>query len=386
MFDAIIVTPDESLAEGLERFAVDSGQVTVYRTIEQYPTPYELVRLMNACDPQLMVIDLSDWERARPLLAKLRASYSKTAILGFGGGWKEEHLERYAAAGVNALMQSPITLEDFRNGVAQAVRSVRGTVRENVIAFFPAKAGSGCSLTAFHVASCVAERHPGKVILIETDLHSATLNIRLDLNAPHYVQDVLQNPSVLSRAEWGGFLVQRSGLDLLLADSTRREIHVQWDAYFDLIEFVAASYDYVFLDLPEVVSDSATELLQRAGKVCLVTTLSRVAIELARRKTVLFDENGLQGDRLSVVANRAPFSERLVEELEELLDRKVAGVLPEDADSLQTLELEGQPVTSETELGRAYLKLAAVLLGEPVPAEAEEPKKPKSRLAAILGR
>ena len=386
MFTAVVVTPEKSLAEGLERLAVGSGQVTVYKSVEHYPTSYELARLMNSCNPELLVIDLGNWERARVVVAKVYSAYPRTAVVGFGGGWGEGQLELYAGAGVAAFMRSPITLDEFRSGVAQAVKSVLGTVHQNLIAFLPAKAGSGCSLTAIHAASSLAEGFSRKVAFIEGDLGSGTLGVRLGLTTGNYVQDVLENPGVLNRGEWGRLVVKGFGVNLLPADGERPATSAQWNNYFDLIEFVAASYDYALVDLPEVVEGAAAELLHRAGTVCLVTAPSRVAIELARRRIAHLEANGIGRQRVSLIVNRASPRASFTERLEEALGVRVVGVLPDDATSLRVVELEGRPVARDTDLGRAYLRLAAALAGESVPVEAEQPKRPKLRLAAILGR
>ncbi|MCP5118439.1 MAG: hypothetical protein GY953_47110 [bacterium] len=385
MFTAIVVTPERSLSEGLGRLAVDSGQVTILRLIDHYPAPYEMVRMMNACDPELVIVDVGDWELARPVVAKIRLTFPKTAILGFGGGWGKA-ADVYTRSGVAALMESPITLDEFQQAVALAVRSVRGTIHKNVIAFLPAKAGSGCSLTALHTATSLAGQFSRKVIFIETDLHSGTLATRLLLSPPHYLQDVIDNPTVLNRSDWIRYVVEQHGVDLLPADVGRRASTAQWNSYFDLIDFVAATYDFVVVDLPEVVDDAMAEILDHAAAICLVTTPSRPALELARGEIVELAEKGVDRQRISLIVNRWPYAGQEVERLENALGHKVAAALPDDDDSLEPMEFEGLPVATETDLGRSYVRLAAKLAGEPMPVEPEEEKPPKRGLAALFGR
>ena len=386
MFTALVITRDRSLGEGLERLAVASGQVSVSRSVDHYPTPFELVQALNACDPELVFLDISDWELARPVAESVREKAPKAAVVGFGGGWIEGRGDSFAKAGVSTLLTSPVTLKELQDGVARAVRSVRGTVLKNVLAFLPAKAGSGCSLTALNVAARLAENYGKKVLLIEVDLHSGVLEMRLRLEAGFYLQDVLENPTLLSRSEWAKFIVEKHGVEFLPADGERRTKAQQWNNYFHMIEFVAREYDTVVVDLPEVVNEATAELVRRAGSTILVTTTEPAALELGQRRLEDLESRGVDPLRVSIVVNRCVETPIELAVIEEMLEHSIRTTLPLDTEGMDEAVRESKPVSPDTDLGFGYTRLAAYAIGAPPPAAPPPPRKGKFRIASIIGR
>ena len=69
---------------------------------------------------------------------------------------------------------------------------------ENLVAFLPAKAGSGASTVATNVAGYLsAEPLSKKTLLIDGDLHSGLISVTLGINHPYSILDALENSSQL---------------------------------------------------------------------------------------------------------------------------------------------------------------------------------------------
>jgi len=385
MFTAIVITPEKQLAEGLERLAVSYGDLTVYKSFHYYPSPFELTRMLNACDPDLVFLDLSEWDHVLTVTKKVRRDFPKAAVVGFGGGWIQGKEHQLRDAGISACLMSPISLQELQRGVTDALHSARQKVHKNLVAFLPAKAGSGCSLSALNVAALLSGQFQRKVLVIDGDLHSGAIGTRWDVSAAFHFHDVLKDPTVLSRSEWPRFVVEKHGVDLLLSEGHGRSEQLQWSNYYHLLEFVTGEYDHVIVDLPEVINDATAEVVRRATSIHLVATPQPAAVELARRRLMDLTHRGVDALRISLILNHCTADGATGEQVVEILGQRVAATIPEDPTCFSTPDADSSPLDPATRPGQSWLALAAEHAGVDLPT-VSAPAKPKSRLAAILGR
>ncbi len=388
MLTAIVITPDSSLTDGIQRLALASRQVTVQKTVDHYASPYELVRLLNVSDPDLVFLDLSDWSAASPIAASLRDESPQTAILGIGGSWMQRARDQYFEAGVDVLLVTPLDLPEFQAAVLRAFRMARGEVLNSLIAFLPAKAGNGCSITAFNAAGALAGELGRKTLLIEGDLHSGILCIRARFATERSLEHVLEDPSVLNHSQWLRHIVTRHGVDILPAGRSRVRFQPRWSNYYHLLRYADSEYETVIADLPETINDASAEVVLRASKIYIVSTAEKPSLDLACRRSEEPDELGVNPNRVEVVINRWHPADTPPEELEPLLQRRVAKALPNDYQSVRRATDEGRLVSSDVPLGGAYRGLARQLAGLPDTASEvrEEGLRGRFRLAALLGR
>src|SRR5438045_3059693 len=126
----------------------------------------------------------------------------KVAIIGFGAGWSDPIKGLCEHAGVTELLVSPVTIKEFQAGVFRGIHKLRSGLQENLVAFLPAKAGSGCTTVALNTAGRLAGALGHKVLLIEGDLNSGVLSILLNVKAPRSLLDALENSSRLDYSLW----------------------------------------------------------------------------------------------------------------------------------------------------------------------------------------
>jgi len=386
MFTAIVITPEKALGEGLERLAVACKEVTVYKTINHYPSPFELTSTLNSCDPDLVFLDLSEWDQVLTVVKKIHRDFPKAAVVGFGGGWVSGNEDRVREAGLAACLVSPIGLQELQRGVTEAMHASRQKVHRNLVAFLPAKAGSGCSLAVLNVAAVLAGQLKRRVLVIDGDLHSGVLGTRWDLSAAFHFHDVLKNPDVLSRSEWPRFVVQKHGVDLLLSGGEGRTDQLQWSNYYHLLEFVAREYDEVIVDLPEVINDATAEVVQRATSIQLVMTPQPCAVKLAQRRIEDLTARGVDPPRISLVLNRSVSDESVSQQIAEYLGHRISAEVPDEPSVFDEPDADQHPVDLASKPGSAWLGLAGKLAGVEIAPPPVVAEKPKSRLAAILGR
>ena len=376
MFNAILFVEDPIAGQALQELADQSRLLTIGKTLHEFPSNYELKLLLNTHDPDLVLVDLGNWDHASAAIAAIRAGYPTIAIIGFGGGWSDQGKSVCEQAGVAELLVSPVTMKEFQTSVFRAIHKLRSGVQENLVAFLPAKAGSGCTTVSLNIAGQLAGALSHKVLLIESDLNSGVLSVLLNIESPQSLLDALEHSSALDYSLWSNCVVRKHGVDLLL--SKRSKPFPSWENYHHLFEYVRSRYDTIIVDLPEIVNDATDEILRRARFVFIVCTPELPSLKLAQRRCKELESRGLPASRIGVIVNRWHPNDAKESDIEGLLEHGVAAIFPNDYTSVQDAILKGALVNSSTALGKTYLSLARILAGVPDP---DSP--PKSMLSFL---
>ena len=365
MFSAVLLVHDDTSSAAIESLAKESQQVFFQKTLNRYPQAFELARILNTFAPDLVFLDLSDWESAQAAAADIRTIAPHTAIIGFGAGWKPGQEGQCAAVGITELLVSPVNLKMFEDCVDRAIHKMTGGIQENLLAFLPAKAGSGATTIALNTAGYLADPHAKKVLLIEGDLNSGVVSVLLDLKHSCSLRDALDNSSQLDYSEWSNFVVKAQGFDLLLSDHRRRTPLPSWSNYHHLLDFVEQSYDHILVDLPEVVNDATVETVRRAKHVFIVCTPELPSLALAPYRIEELTSRGVPPEKISLVVNRWHKGEVGASDLEEILKHPVAAVFGND---YRTISIAGRAhtiVSRDTKLGKSFAAFARKLVGQP---------------------
>jgi Flp pilus assembly CpaE family ATPase len=367
MFSAVLFFKDEGMSAAVENLAIESKQVSFQKTLHRYPQTFELVRILNTHVPDLIFLDMSDWENARATAEDIRAQDPRTAIIGFGAGWGSSKEKQCEAAGVTELLVSPVTLKTFEDGVERAIQKVRGCVQENLVAFLPAKAGSGASTVALNVAGYLsAAPLSKKTLLIDGDLHSGLISVALGINHHYSILDALENSSQLDYSYWMKCVAGAGGkLDVLVSDRTKRETLPSWTDYHHLLDFAASRYDQILVDLPEVVNDATVEIVRRAKRVFVVCTPEPASLTLAPQRCRELERRGISPEKIGLLLNRWHKGDPGAKEVESHLKRHVSGVFGNDYPAVRKAASGDTFVNPDGTLGKSFATFARALAGAP---------------------
>ena len=379
MFNALLFAQDAGAGRAIEQLAEDSGLVTIRKTISTLPQNYELTVLLNTHDPDLIFMDLGDWEGGSGAASMIHALNPNIPIIGFGAGWAHQMKSLSEQAGIADLLISPVSLKDFQASVHRGIHTLRSGVLENLVAFLPAKAGSGCTTVALNTAGRLAEDLGQKVLLIEADLNSGILSILLNIKAHRSLLDALENSSQLDYSLWSSCVAQKHGVDFLLSD--RSKPFPSWGNYHHLLEFARSRYDTIMVDLPEVVNDATEEVLRRAKFAFVVCTPEVTPLKLAQRRCAELESRGVSASRIGIIVNRWHATDVKESDVENVLEHGVAAIFPNDYASVQDAIQNCRLVSTTTELGKTYLSLARILAGVPDP---ESPGVPPRSVFGFL--
>ncbi|MBK9171156.1 MAG: hypothetical protein IPM24_27370 [Bryobacterales bacterium] len=383
MFSAVLLIEDTGASEAIERLAIDSKLVAVQKTLTRFPPVFELTRVLNLYAPDVVFLELTDWQRAGELLAHIKAHSAQTAVIGWGDSWLERYATKFREAGIAALLTPPLSASKFQEAIDQAIHNTRGEIQDNLIAFLPAKAGSGATTIALNVAGALAGELERKVLLMEGDLHSGVLSVLVDADPEYAVRDAILNAGSLDSSSWRNFTHQALGIDLLLTKRTRRSGSPSWTHYYQLLQFAMPRYDAILVDLPEVINEASAEIVRRAWCVYTVCTPELPSLTLAKWRCEELRELGIPGDRIRLLLNRTREDSMTAQEVEEFLEEPVSVVFPNDYRAVEQAMTQNSYVARETALGRAFSSFARRLVGAPE-IEAEPAAAPQKSAFGFL--
>jgi pilus assembly protein CpaE len=244
-------------------------------------------------------------------------------------------------------------------------RSTR--VKQNVVAFLPAKAGVGATTVAINTAARLSSIFGKRVLVCEGDMHSGVIAELLRLEPKASMQQTLESADGAETLIWPRHVCHKDGVDFLLARREHNRSLHRWHDYHHLLSFISNRYDYVVFDLPELIDDAAAEVVQSARNVYLTTTPEILSLHLARQRAAELREAGVDSSSLRIVVNRRHHTDFAARHIEEVLDCPVEFELPNDYPAVQAATAGNTFVDRHTALGRAYSKAAGAIANEARP-------------------
>jgi Flp pilus assembly CpaE family ATPase len=167
-------------------------------------------------------------------------------------------------------------------------------------------------------------------LLIETDLHSGTLSMLLNVSSELSIVDALENVHWLRDEIWGRLHTRALGIDILTAPSAVKAAQlVEWNCQ-RLLTFVRSRYETVIVDLPEVINDATASIVTQAKAVYLVCTPEMPSLFLAKRRMQELYARGVWNSRLGIAVTRHTHRDPKIEAIEKILQAQVAVVFPND--------------------------------------------------------
>jgi pilus assembly protein CpaE len=137
------------------------------------------------------------------------------------------------------------------------------------------------------------------------------------------------------------------------------------------LRFAQKPYDFVFVDLPEVVNEATAEVVKSARAICIVCTPEVPALRMASQRSAELTACKVPGDRIHIVINRAERNGLSIPEIEEILERPVFATLPNDYKQVKNAILESRLVSPESRFAKGCRSLAQKLSGLPEAPQVE---------------
>lgn len=325
------------------------------KMLDGYPANHEMTRWLNTVQPDLLLIDLADQEAAIRCAATTASHSPHTAVIGIGEGRSDSSL-------ILACIGYPPQPDDLLRAVDHAVHRMRSSVESNLLAFIPAKAGSGASTVTVNTAAALA-RLKRRVLVLEADLRSGVMSIMLNVQPSHSLQEVLRSKDEMDLFRVRAAVTNALNVDFLLSNRASDGRLPVWEDYFRLLEIVKSRYDDILVDLPELVNPGTREIVQRCKLVFNVCTPELLSIKLAERRRLELSNWGVPDDRIGLLLNRWHRGEIGAKEIEKQLKTPVTKVFPNDYGTVRDSITAGQAVPGHTSLGQTFDEFASEVAG-----------------------
>ncbi|MCL4746886.1 MAG: AAA family ATPase [Burkholderiaceae bacterium] len=312
----------------------------------------ELVSEIERNRPDLVVAEipiLSDLE-LRALSNALAAS-APTGLILLTGERSPEYLLKLMRSGVREVVLTPVAGDELTLAYKRQIDRLaiaRGPAkRAKVIAFVPAKGGSGATFLATNLAYALAQRKR-RTALLDLNLHFGDAAIFVSEVRPlQTVSDLAREIGRVDATFLEATMLQIASNYWLLAapDSPESAIDVSPEAIERIITVASGNYDFVVLDMGRILEAVGVRALDLADEIYIVVQPTLPFIHDAKRLTSLLGKLGFARDRLRLIVNRYEKGGDIsITDIESALDLKLTLSVPNNFGPVAYSINRGMPI------------------------------------------
>jgi MinD-like ATPase involved in chromosome partitioning or flagellar assembly len=364
LLNAILFSPDPSLAMLVRNIAEQSSEFTVERLVDSQPTGLDIKRALGTGNPDVILLEVADPERDIAYAGAIHAAAPGFPIVALTAVDIGRPLALHPDCGISEVLAWPFDVAGFDQTMERAVHRVADSHTANLLAFLPGKAGSGASTTVMNTADMLAgplRKHP---LVIEGDLRSGSFATILDASPPYTIRHALREAQTLDAMEWERYLVRARGVDYVVTDTNLKAPAPAWSDYYHLLHFALPRYDLTLVDLPELVDTATAEAVRMARAVYVVTTPELPSLALTRQRLRDLQDWGVEDGRVFVIVTRWHKHALAAGDVETILQHPVAATVRNDHRVVQRAITQSGKLDTEVDAGADYLAFARSLVGE----------------------
>jgi len=373
MFRTVIIAANDMQLRWMQAIALQHPRLRVEHCRDRYPAPFELQQLMHLALPELVFLDLKILDSALAMAAMIREYSPRTAIIALGD---ELHPRMLETAGIAVTVSSDRAPDEFGQAVNAALHAMRPIRHKALFCFLPSKAGSGCSTVAINTAIALGAMNR-KILVMEADLRSGTMEIALNASGRGSIQSLLQCDEALDQLRWQQVTERLHNVDWLFSSRKAQGRLPEWTDYYELLDFAAPRYDGIVVDLPELINPATAEVVRTSTQIFIVCTQEVLSLKLAEQRREELDDWGVPSDSVRILVNRWHPREFSRQDVETIVKQPIMTTFPNDYPSCRSAIMKGAPVSSDSKLGRAFIDFAKQL-------DRPDGSEPKGRFARLL--
>ena len=373
MLNTAILANDNTLCEALEQTAEACGIFRLVIRLAPLPSVQEVLKMLRTQTPEVILLDVSDWEAVSLLASKIKEAQLKTIVVGISDCWTQAEQLEFQAAGIEDILLAPFSPDQLEARIYDALHRTTPVLHPNLLAFLPAKAGGGASTVALTTALALSkgrDEEPKKVLLIEADRRSGVLSILLNLKDQPGLASALQAAGEMTPLEWSRSIVPLGNVHLLLANPKRRGALHTWADYYQLLKFANRDrYDYIVVDLPEIINDATRELVRAARATFITCTPELPSLAMASLRSADLASAQIPSDKVKILVNRFERAGFSLEHIEVVLGQPVFATLPNDYREIRKAIMEARCAAPSSAFARGCDLLAEKInqLDQPAP-------------------
>ncbi|MFK7742152.1 MAG: CpaE family protein [Planctomycetota bacterium] len=281
-------------------------------------SPREALRAAQAQQPDVICVPANGRpQEFEAFVAELRDAAPSAALVGlldrrqFASGDDETAFVVAATrAGLRDFLRRPLSSSELGaclRRIQDSGQRSAGTTGQagRVTVFISNKGGVGKTTLAVNVACELAQRAPGRVLLVDASLQLGLCATMLDLESSVTMHDVVTQMDRLDATLLRELTIRHdSGLDLLAAPSSAVEAAAVSEEHLSRMLAVARSaYDHVVVDTFPILDGIAIATFDRADEIWQVVAPTVPTVLGAERLNALLEDVGVERARQRIVVN-----------------------------------------------------------------------------------
>ena len=380
MLRAVVICPEADLLSRLQRALTALGEITLCRSIPQYPDAVDLVRTLRAHAPDVIFLSFENPERASQIVRFLETEAKGVQTIAVDRAGDARILRVIMRAGLREIVTDPFDKASMLEAL-EGVQSLLGnkpavhSATDQIFSFVPSKAGVGASTLALNISAALSRRPDMRVLLTDFDLNSGMMRFLLKLQNQYSVSDAVEYTNTLDENLWPQMVTSFERLDVLHAGRVNPNLRIDPGNIRELIAFMRRNYKVLCFDHSGNLERYSLEIMQESRRILIVCTPEIPSLHLAKEKLAFLNEMDLLG-RVGVLLNRTTkkplFSK---EQVEDVLKVPVIATIGNDYQGINRAVADGTWIDAKSEMGVQCTALAELLLKEKTVHDANVEKK-----------
>ena len=383
MIRGLLICPDGAMAERLNQALASSGGVEFTRTLDAYPSPTDLIRMLRGGAVEALFLSLESLETAVSLAKHLGVDAPHVPVIAVLDSLDPVALRETMRLGIRDFLTDPFdhdTVADAITHVTDILQKApaRYQLTEQVFSFLPSKAGVGTSTVALNSSAALAQLPDQSTLLADFDLNSGMTRFMLNLNNTFSVIDAIEASGRMEDNIWKDLITSRGKLDILHSGRIKPNYRIEPAQIRDLVAFLRRTYSTVCFDLSGNLERYSVELMLESKHVLLVLTPELPSLHVAREKLAFLKEFELTGRAVAILNRVGRTSVVSPSQVEDLLQIPVLHSFPNDYLGINRAVTKGSPIALDSPTGRSFAEFANKLLKH----SSANPKSPEKKKVA----
>jgi pilus assembly protein CpaE len=258
-----------------------------------------------------------------------------------------------------------------------------------LVAVLGPKGGTGKTLVATNLAVALAQRD-ANVVLVDLDLQFGDIGLALGLSPVRTMYDLMRAGPPFDHEKLDRHLVTHSsGVKVLIAPTRPDQASaLSIDFLRDIYAALRTMCDAVIVDTPPGFTPEVIATIDVSSEICMVGMLDSLSLKNTKLGLETLDLMGYDGDRISLVLNRADSRVGITpEDVSTIVGRNPDIAIPSDREIPRSIN-EGTPIVAvrkQSGAARAFRALADRYAKTPAPTPAPAPSS-SSSVRALIGR
>lgn len=371
MLSAIAVGWTQPLWNYVRNICSELNDVWIYKTIESPTAVYEIGRAIVAYETEVVFLEIpgGDGKPVEAVVEQIYAQSPTIAIIPICRTYDDSVAAQLAALGLGNPLVTPFSAEQLENALLRSMPPAFQKQKGKLIAFVPARPGSGATTIGLNTAYALAKSFGQKVAFVELDEYAGITGSLLP--AEDLDRSVEPNPS-LNNYSWKRYVHSVHGVDILPGATTAALTAANRWAIKRLTDIARAQYDLVIAQVPRVTDFRMRVLVHQLERLCLVSNADGTGLVMTRKRIAELEAFGVDAEKIAVALNRCSDS-YFAKAFEKALARNLLAVVPDEPKVILEAQAKRHGLAAPgTGFAKSIAAIASHLSGQ---LEIEVPKR-----------